>query len=321
MHSTRQPKSVDVSLINSGFAALNVEDSTEESRTIAVVGVPRSGTSMVAAALKLLDVYVGDTADSAVIEDVEIASALENSNTSELMRLIDRRNKLYKVWSFKRPMAFKAMSKFEHLFRNLCYIVIFRDPLAVAMRNSISMHNEVLPALRSAAKMNNELVDFVCNSRRPALLVSYEKAVRNPKAMIEKLCEFFDLPCSESQKEKALASLSDNIELYLQTSRIRPYEGYVDGLSMTTGISGWARAIVGTNNPVRVRLEFRGVCVDEVVAGEYRKDLELAMKNNGKCAFKFDIPTNSEFDPNFCVRIADDDFNLPRSGKLSLGTR
>ena len=63
------------------------------------------------------------------------------------------------------------METFEQCFRNIHYIVAFRDPLAIALRNNLSMREKFLPALQNAAHGAADLVKFVTTSDKPMLLV------------------------------------------------------------------------------------------------------------------------------------------------------
>ena len=79
-------------LQNPGYFYLNRSEPVPE-KTVIVVGVPRSGTSMIASALRGIGISLGDTLDGAVMEDLELASALEANDQAALAFLIERRNK------------------------------------------------------------------------------------------------------------------------------------------------------------------------------------------------------------------------------------
>ena len=75
-------------LRNRGFSVLRATAPTDTA-TIIVVGVARSGTSMVASALRAMGVFLGDQVHDSVYEDIEIAAALEERNDRLLTELID----------------------------------------------------------------------------------------------------------------------------------------------------------------------------------------------------------------------------------------
>src|SRR5688572_21236041 len=106
--------------------------------TVIVVGLPRSGTSMIAAVLRALDVYIGTEIDGAVFEDRQFAAALASGHPEELARLIDERNAAHAIWGFKRPEAYRQLELLIPLCRNPRVIVTFRDILAIALRNRLA---------------------------------------------------------------------------------------------------------------------------------------------------------------------------------------
>jgi hypothetical protein len=105
-------------LTNPGVVCLNRPDQPSVQKTIIVVGIPRSGTSMVASALECMGVFMGQYIDQAVYEDIAIAHALESGDLPKLEGLIESRNRSHRVWGFKRPTAFKIMESFVQYFRN-----------------------------------------------------------------------------------------------------------------------------------------------------------------------------------------------------------
>lgn len=241
---------------------------------------------MVASALRSLGVYVGDKADDAVIEDVEIAGALERGDITDLDRLIADRNSRFDVWAFKRPAAYQYLSRYERRFRNLQYVVTFRDPLAIAMRNNISMFEDLVPSLTNATVALSDLVRSVAKLNRPALLLSYEKCVADPGALLDKLAEFAGIPLPAETKALAMNQISDNVEKYLQQSRLR-YEGRIDQVTPRGVVRGWVR-LIGSSRPIEVTLVVNGLPVKTILADQYRPDLERANKNGGRCAFEFE---------------------------------
>lgn len=272
-------------LQNPGYVYLNRSEPVSE-KTVIIVGVPRSGTSMVASALRGIGISLGDMLDGAVMEDRELASALEANDQSALASLIQRRNSRYPLWGFKRPDAFRRMEAVEECFRNIHYIVTFRDPLAIALRNNLSMREKFLPALQNAANSTADLLKFVTASNKPMLLVSYEKAVLDAGRLVDEVAEFLGVNLPPLERERVVRALPANRDAYLLKSRI-VYEGRFDSVS-TRRVRGWARG-VGLTNPVPVLLFVDGVVRAQRLADQYREDLERAGKNGGYCAFEFEL--------------------------------
>jgi hypothetical protein len=184
-------------------------------KTIIVVGIPRSGTSMVASALECMGVFMGQYIDKAVYEDIAIAHALESGDLPKLEGLIESRNRSHRVWGFKRPTAFKIMESFVQYFRNPCFIITFRDPLAIAKRNEISMHMEFSNALIAASRQQIALSQFALKLKQPAMLVSYEKALLDPNGFVNTLAEFCEIDADEALINAAAKTVVNGPELYL----------------------------------------------------------------------------------------------------------
>ncbi|MEW4459648.1 hypothetical protein AB1K42_16270 [Roseibium algicola] len=231
-------------LINDGIVLLNEEvASSDESATLITVGVARSGTSMIGAVLRQFNVFLGDKADDAVFEDLNLSKALEEGDTKRLDQIIFDYNKRHKLWGFKRPEAFDLLPRNLNRFRNPRMIVMLRDPASIAKRNEVSMHADFLEQMRRAAERTLDLVRFVETIKVPTLVISYEKALLNPNRLVEKLAEFCGIQLDEHTKAATLAAIENGPELYLQNSRVwyeGQFFGVFDGLAL-----GWARRLPG----------------------------------------------------------------------------
>ncbi len=282
-------------LRSSGIAFLGCEAAPHKNgpATIVVVGVSRSGTSMVASCLRELGVYIG--ADNAVHEDLEVASALEGDDLEKLTSLVEARNSSYDIWGFKRPMAFRIIDKYICVFRNPRFVITFRDPVAIAKRNEISMHSDFLYALRNAATLMVELVSFVSTLKHPAMLISYEKALLDPWKFTAHLATFCCIDATSDAIEKAAATIENGPVRYLDNSRLR-FEGCLD--QVVNGVAfGWARQ-VGRDSPQMIVIKRGERLIGRGKADLFRLDLKKAGKGTGHCAFE--IKLNDQ-----CVRIDD----------------
>lgn len=294
------------SLNNSGIAVLNPEKmDLGTSATIIVVGIPRSGTSMVGSALSELGIHLGDEVDKAVFEDVEIAKAMENDDVMFLRSLINRKNECHQVWAFKRPMAYSILPKYLHLFRNPRVIVSFRDPVAIAKRNEISMVHSFLKALDNAANMTKDIVQFSQNIACPALLFSYEKAISDPPAFIEALIGFCGIQADEIQRSAAECSVHNGPETYLTSSRVW-YEGGDDGVRDNIA-RGWVLRMP-TKTTCSVEIWSGGNCIGKGHADSLRQDL----LEKGACGFEILLSDKID-NGNVEVRVSGTTFVLPKT--------
>ena len=199
---------------NFGITILN-DRPCEDEATIIVVGVPRSGTSMIAASLIALGVPMGDRMDDAVYEDTQMAGALDKPEA--LARAIGQRNAKFPKWGFKRPLAFVNMAKDLRSFRKPRLVIPFRDSAAIAMRNVISMRFDFVPALGLAVRQTVQLSDFIRDVTVPTMVVSYEKAISNPSVFTEELSTF----CAVENKPAALEVIVNGPPRYLEKARLK----------------------------------------------------------------------------------------------------
>jgi hypothetical protein len=256
-------------LTNPGFSVIRSSPATDAS-TIIVVGVARSGTSMIASVLHELGVPMGDRAGNAVYEDPDIASAIESGNKAAISAMAIDRNARFRIWGFKRPEAFLVLPKFLPLFRNPRIISTFRDPAAISQRNSISMHQEFLFGLGQAAEKTLELTRFIKQIDAPVMAVSYEKAMGQPHRFMAGLINFCGLSPSGDQYASALRSMGNGPELYLKSSRIW-FEGWFDNISNGHAI-GWVRRMP-TKDQCQVEIVSNGRVIGRGKANAPRKDL------------------------------------------------
>jgi hypothetical protein len=274
-------------LQNSGVSIINMNVANDaECRTIIALGVPRSGTSMIASSLRTMGIFIGNKADNSVHEDVDIAQAIEKGEINNLLQIIKERDASYAVWGFKRPTVFKKISPLLRHFRNPRFVVTFRDPLAIAKRNEISMHESLTEALKAASRETMELANFVSDVEIPTLLISYEKALQKPKEYVYTLSQFCGVTLTPEIEEQVLSTIGNGPAGYLNSSRIK-FEGSIDQLRHD-GAKGWAR-IIGRPGPQVITARFDGRSIGSSVANQFRPDLQKANKGDGRCAFEMDF--------------------------------
>ena len=184
---------MESSLINAGMAVINPSCNSIPEKTVIVVGGERSGTSMVAGALKSLGIFLGDSHDQAVFEDTRIFKTLEGNDLEAFSKLVETYNSKYAIWGWKRPKSFAYANKFTDRVRNPHFIVTFRDSFSIAMRNMISVQADLKHNLLNTAKRNEQLIKFVITCNLPMLCVSYEKAISNKENFINSLIDYLNI--------------------------------------------------------------------------------------------------------------------------------
>jgi hypothetical protein len=306
-------------VVNYGLMVLNdYDDGSPDDRryqsTVIVTGVARGGTSMVAQVLDRLGLFLGDTCDPVVFEDVEILRALQASDISKLAGIIANRNQRFPRWGFKVPNLHHLLPATEtSRFRNARFVVVFRDPLAIARRNELSMHQSAAEALREAGENVAELTTYVAGIAAPVLLISYEKALWHADHMIDAICTFCGLTPINEQKAAALAAITPSGEAYIYSTQLVVL-GQIDNICGTT-LRGWC-CFSGLTDAVEIEVIADGRPIGVHLAQDYRKDLLDAGIGLGCHAFHVDL-TEVDIHPStmISVRPSGRTVVLPNSGK------
>src|SRR6185437_9469836 len=201
-----------------------------EGRTFIISGLARSGTTMAAQVLREAGLYLGTHLAELVCEDREFLAILHADRQEMLDRAIAARDAKHRDWGFKVPnihgfLRYTDLSR----FRNPHLVLIFRDPLAVAVRNAISEYFDQLTTLSDAVVALGSVVAFVQNTDCPSLLMSYEKALIFPDEFVGTLTGFCGLSPDPEARRRVVDLVRPNPETYLRGAR-RQFAGSVDAL-------------------------------------------------------------------------------------------
>lgn len=268
-------------LINTGVHAFNTAPT--DTATLIITGLERSGTTMVARMLQELGINMGDAIGDAVREDREIYQALEQpSNAAAFRDIVARKNAEHAVWGWKRPRAFRYMDRYIKTVRNPRFIIPFRDPLAIATRNEISVFSSVRDNLISVSKDLQDLTAFVRDLPHPCFCFSYEKALTHREAFAYSLLEFLGMPPTPDRLRAVVSVIDNGDPDYLHSSRIR-YDMGIDVLTKNA-VKGWARRL-GAPDKLIVEIRIDGEIQAEFAADHHRRD--LGRKKIGFPAFGF----------------------------------
>ncbi len=307
----------DTELKNRGLIRLHKTHSLvahTAARTLIVSGVARSGTSMVARVLDAAGVPMGDRIDDVVFEDHDFAELFNRPNLDQdaLGALVRQRNDAHPVWGFKRPQIHQSGAETISRFRNPLVIVTLRDPVAIAERYAIAEQIDARTTLSMAMGDLQEMVLFAQQLTCPVLLISYEKAVRNPARLVERLLEFCGLQRSATERQRLRRLVEPDRPAYIESAR-RTFGGYIDGIQGTV-LGGWAyERSLGL--PLAITVFRDDVPVLDGVADQYRQDLADAGIDDGRHGFSVDL-AGCGFVPTsrVTVRVKDRNFALNNSG-------
>lgn len=208
-------------MINTGIYVKNKPSSAKDAKTIVVLGLGRSGTSMIARVLSHMGVFLGDNFDQAVFEDVEIAQALESKNDDAFKQIVADRNDRYELWGWKRPSSIHFVSTINQYVRNPHYIVVYRDILSIALRNHISMDQSLDFSLNKSIENYKQLNEFVAQVKAPTLLISYEKAITKRRKFIRALHDFLSLETNQKRIKELTALIELDRKLYIENTRVK----------------------------------------------------------------------------------------------------
>lgn len=187
--------------------------------TVPIVGVPRGGTTMVAAVVHSLGIDLGPAKDLAefTFED----QTMNKADPGLELSYIKRRNHEKNIWGWKNPAALQSIRPLFFSLRKPRLIMVFRDIMATMdgeMRFDEATGIEPRRAFCDLAEATTnwwaENMQFIIQTTFPTLLVSYEHALRSPELFIQSLGEFLGIAPTHEQLTEAMA-------------RINPQGGYL----------------------------------------------------------------------------------------------
>ena len=278
-------------LANDGLLILNPDHPVATQRTVIVLGLARSGTTMVASALHQLGVPMCDE-PNIVFEDRALSEAMESGDDERLQQLIDQRNQAHPLWGLKRPSAIEHGARLERMCRNAEYVVVFRDILAVANRNRIAVGSDPLGNMDVSLQQYATLLEFLHTTQRRALLVSYEKAIQQPAEFVAALADFVQVR-DPQRRAAAAAMVEPNHEAYMDLARSWVWRGRIERLDADR-IGGWAFH-QGRDEPVTVEIAVNGKVVARQRADLPRADL-VDRHGSGRCGYDIALPPLRQWD-------------------------
>ncbi len=286
-------------------------------RTIVVTGVARSGTSMVAAVLRSAGLHMGDFVHDVVNEDAQMLEIVRSNDLGLLRTTIEHTNARHASWGFKIPNLHAHMRYDSlHLFRNPHLVVVYRDPIAVAVRNALSEHTDQLAGVLAASAAMQAMTRFAQQAGCPLLLLSYEKILGFPPLLIDSLADFCGLALAPAARAALLTEVKPNNPDYLAAAS-RRFLGRIDGMS-NGALYGWCFE-ENRIAPVRLEILGDGHLLATIDADQYREDLAAGGIGNGCHGFLIELD-HRKLTPatTIRVRIAGRQLELENSG-LALG--
>ena len=200
------------------FAAQeNIPTRHPRQRTLIVLGTMRGGTSMIAAVLDALGVYMGEC-DELKRGGAFESSAFMGSDPAVREAEAERCNALHDVWGFKNPKGANVLGWLPTAVCNPYGIVVYRDAVAVAQRwqekrsefASLPFHVILDTVLAEQQRLSDALT---ARPAMPTLWLSYERSRSDARLLVRSIIDFTGIQPAELQIEEA-------------ASRVSPTEGY-----------------------------------------------------------------------------------------------
>jgi hypothetical protein len=199
--------------------------------TVAVVGIPRGGTTMVAAAVDALGVDMGPRDDMAAFHFED--QTMNRVDLDVRFKYVKQRNSEHAAWGWKDPTGIDSVRKIMFAVRNPRVIVVFRDMLATIqgeMRFDDAHEIDPRRGFEQLVDMTlhwwTGLLEFVTHTQVPTMLVSYERAIADPDLFVHELASFLGVDANQAQRDEVLA-------------RISPTGGYIILPSQGQGNEDW----------------------------------------------------------------------------------
>lgn len=187
-------------------------------RTVVVFGLERGGTSPVAGIIRALGVFMGQDLDNNN-ED----PAFVHRPVSKIVAEIGKRNEQHGTWGWKFPKAVQELPLYIRHLRHPHFVLVSRDPVAVALGNrkwnGAAMQRNLRFSLSEAAAYNSLNMGFVLAAHAPAAVVSFEKFLNDPGDTVDMLVEFLGLP-------EPPGELKNQILAYVTGSGYRRFEEF-----------------------------------------------------------------------------------------------
>jgi hypothetical protein len=187
---------------------LNPPATTPAQRTVVILGQFRGGTSMVAAVVRRLGVFMGHRFDPRNNhEDLDF----QHASTVRVRHLVRFRNEEQDVWGWKYPGTLLTVEEWYRELRNPRFIVVFRDPLAAAQTElRVGEFADPVATLKLKHEHAGRLLQFVERAAAeglPMLLVSHERALAAREELVDSIASFLDVAADAHLKRAALEQI------------------------------------------------------------------------------------------------------------------
>ena len=272
----------------SPFEFINDVNVSTVAKTIIVLGAERSGTSMTAQLLHAMGVSMAPQLN-ATGQDPEFSRLYYAPlDLESAKKLIELRNKAA-IWGWKFPG--NVSPALYNLTRSPHFIVMLRDPLALARRIQKAEDWRLAPAIRRVSEQQASIAEFIASTKSPVLLIHYDSSLQHPEQLIKTVAEFSGIQLSHEKMTAAKSVIKPGNPAYEKASSASTLHCHIETLG-PDNILGWARNRTTPETPVKIHLRIDGHLVESITANHYRADLEDSLMGNGRWAFSIPLATH-----------------------------
>lgn len=276
------------------FPARPGRDDPSGPRTVVVLGPERGGTSMVARALAALGLPMGagddptgqDPALTAVLARLAESGA-DPARDPALTALVAARDAAATAWGFKAPGL--VLPGAYALMRRPRFVAVYRDPAAVAVRAAQAQGRDVLACLAVAREQSRRVSRFLAATDRPLLVVSYEAALDDPRALVAALDRFAGTAAGPETLGRAASGIRPSPEAYVRHIAAHPVYGRLERVDRA--VRGWAMDPAAPGRQIEVDIFVDGRLRLRALADAYRQDLGRAGVGDGRHGFFVPLPS------------------------------
>lgn len=187
-------------------------------RTYVAFGLERGGTSPVAGIMRALGLDLGEI-DEGNNEDKRFHA----KGLGQLRAVIAARDETHQVWGWKYPPAVTYLPVLVRAIRNPYFVVVYRDVVATALSrhqwDGKFLRRGVRMSLHEANTNTNANTSFALATGRPCLLISNEKASREPDALIDEIADFLNV-------EMPSDDIRNRIREYVRPGTYKPFADF-----------------------------------------------------------------------------------------------
>jgi len=171
----------------------------DTAKTVVIVGSQRGGTSMVAGTVREMGINLGPRL-GLNHEDPQFL----RQDVDYIRSMIRERNASLDTWGWKMPHTIDYIDQIEADLRNPHLIVVWRNPLAVAVSQTNRSDADIHTGLAFSANRISAMVEKIQSLQSPILLVNYDQAIKDKEGFIDSVAKFVGVDVSEEMRQNCL---------------------------------------------------------------------------------------------------------------------